>query len=154
MQSINDNNARMSNLFKRLWSERNPRPCRRMSEANESNNCADLTSRTKRKPKINYVLLKESNLRKELEKDGISTQGDKAQMIRRHQEWITLWNANVDSSKAKSIESLRQELREWERIQSRASPKNAVSESWGVDNRQEYEELVGKARAGNKRKRG
>jgi E3 ubiquitin-protein ligase RAD18 len=68
---------------------------------------------------LNYAMLTESALKKKLRELGIPTTGSKALLIRRHQEWLNIFNSNCDASDAlrKSKRELLRELDEWERTQ-------------------------------------
>lgn len=60
-------------------------------------------------------MLKDQALRKKLSELGLSTAGARPLLERRHQEWITLWNANCDSARPKKRAELMQDLDVWER---------------------------------------
>jgi E3 ubiquitin-protein ligase RAD18 len=68
---------------------------------------------------LTYALLKESALKKKLQELGIPTSGKRELLIRRHTEWLHLWNSNCDASeyKRKTKRELLKELETWERIQ-------------------------------------
>ncbi|OAF57651.1 E3 ubiquitin-protein ligase rad18 [Pseudogymnoascus destructans] len=68
-------------------------------------------------PTLNYSLLSDTNLRKKLKDLGISSIGNRPPLERRHREWVTLWNANCDSSKPRSKAELLRDLETWERTQ-------------------------------------
>lgn len=70
-----------------------------------------------RLPALNYSMLKEQTLRKKLAEFGISNQGSRALLERRHREWITMWNANCDAANPKKRSELLQDLLVWERTQ-------------------------------------
>lgn len=70
-----------------------------------------------RLPAVNYSMLKEQALRKKLSEAGISSQGPRNLLERRHKEWITLWNANCDSAQPKKRSQLLQDLDVWEKTQ-------------------------------------
>ena len=72
-----------------------------------------------RLPGINYALLTEAKLRKKLQELGINASGKKDLMIRRHTEWLHLWNSNCDASddRRKTKSELKRELDTWERTQ-------------------------------------
>ncbi|XP_048403614.1 E3 ubiquitin-protein ligase RAD18 isoform X3 [Stegostoma tigrinum] len=48
-------------------------------------------------PKLVYNLLSERDLRKKLKECGLSTQGNKAQMVKRHQTYVQIYNSQCDS---------------------------------------------------------
>ncbi|KJZ79429.1 hypothetical protein HIM_00898 [Hirsutella minnesotensis 3608] len=70
-----------------------------------------------RLPALNYSMLKEQALRKKLSEIGISNQGPRSLLERRHREWLTLWNANCDAAQPKKRSQLLHDLEVWERTQ-------------------------------------
>lgn len=114
-----------------------------------------------RLPKINYSLLKEIALKKKLGELGIPNWGAKALLIRRHTEWVNLWNANCDSSQPRSRRDLLRELDMWERAQGGHAPThgghsnsgNAVmrkdfnAAEWAANHNSDFRELISSARA-------
>lgn len=64
-------------------------------------------------------MLNEKALRKKLSELGIPTWGTKQQLIKRHQEWLNIYNSNCDASDnaRKSKREMLRELEEWERTQ-------------------------------------
>lgn len=70
-----------------------------------------------RLPQLSYSLFKDSALRKKLQDLGISAQGSRPLLERRHTEWVTLWNANCDASRPRKKIDLLHELDVWERTQ-------------------------------------
>jgi E3 ubiquitin-protein ligase RAD18 len=66
---------------------------------------------------LNYSLLKEGPMRKKMDELGLPGFGSKQLMVRRHTEWVNLWNANCDSSNPRSKRELLQDLDTWERTQ-------------------------------------
>ncbi|KAH7115999.1 hypothetical protein B0J11DRAFT_495293 [Dendryphion nanum] len=72
-----------------------------------------------RLPGLNYALFKEQPLARKLKEIGIPHNGRKDLLVRRHIEWVNLWNANCDSSESnrKSKRELLKELDIWERTQ-------------------------------------
>lgn len=73
------------------------------------------TKPPERLPALAYSMLKDQALRKKLSELGLSTAGARPLLERRHQEWITLWNANCDSARPKKRAELMQDLDVWER---------------------------------------
>ncbi|KAL0471358.1 uvs-2 protein [Neurospora intermedia] len=68
-----------------------------------------------RLPALAYSMLRDTALRKKLSELGLSTHGSRQLLEKRHKEWITLWNANCDSSRPKKRSELLRNLDEWER---------------------------------------
>ncbi|KAK1093233.1 E3 ubiquitin-protein ligase rad18 [Friedmanniomyces endolithicus] len=76
---------------------------------------------------LNYSLLKELPMRKKLEEIGIPGWGSKQLMIKRHTEWVNLWNADCDSDHPRSKRELLQDLETWERTQGGRAPKETAA---------------------------
>ncbi|KAF2009919.1 DNA repair protein rad18 [Aaosphaeria arxii CBS 175.79] len=72
-----------------------------------------------RLPGLNYAMMNEKNLKKKFQELGIPTWGNKTLLIKRHTEWLHLWNSNCDASenRRKSKRDLLKELDTWERTQ-------------------------------------
>ncbi|XP_029457302.1 E3 ubiquitin-protein ligase RAD18 isoform X3 [Rhinatrema bivittatum] len=66
----------------------------------------------KRKPmaKVVYNLLSDRDLRKKLKDIGLSAQGPKQQLIKRHQEFVHMYNAQCDSLNPKSAAEIVKEI--------------------------------------------
>lgn len=77
-----------------------------------------------RLPQLNYSLFKDTALRKKLQELGISAQGSRPLLERRHTEWVTLWNANCDASRPRKKIDLLHELDVWERTQGARVPSS------------------------------
>lgn len=52
--------------------------------------------------KVVYNLLSDRDLRKKLKEHGLSTSGTRQQLIKRHQEFVHMYNAQCDSLHPKS----------------------------------------------------
>ncbi|KAM6126411.1 E3 ubiquitin-protein ligase RAD18 [Phoenicopterus ruber ruber] len=76
------------------------------------------SSAYKRKPmsKVVYNLLSERDLKKKLKEHGLSTHGTRQQLIRRHQEFVHMYNAQCDSLNPKSVAEVVKELEKNEKI--------------------------------------
>ncbi|EMP34393.1 E3 ubiquitin-protein ligase RAD18 [Chelonia mydas] len=74
----------------------------------KSKNC----SGHKRKclPKVVYNLLSDRDLKKKLKEHGLSSQGTRQQLIKRHQEFVHMHNAQCDSLNPKSVAEIVKEL--------------------------------------------
>ncbi|XP_007425546.1 E3 ubiquitin-protein ligase RAD18 isoform X1 [Python bivittatus] len=68
-------------------------------------------------PKVVYNLLSDRDLRKRLKEHGLSTQGTKQQLIKRHQEFVHMYNSQCDSLNPKSVAEIVKELENIEKIQ-------------------------------------
>ncbi|KAF2458997.1 hypothetical protein BDY21DRAFT_378109 [Lineolata rhizophorae] len=68
---------------------------------------------------LQYNLLSETQLRKKMRELGIPVHGTKQTLVRRHTEWVNLWNANCDADAARrrSKRELLNDLRTWEGCQ-------------------------------------
>uniref|UniRef100_A0A8B9GCY2 RING-type E3 ubiquitin transferase n=1 Tax=Amazona collaria TaxID=241587 RepID=A0A8B9GCY2_9PSIT len=72
----------------------------------------------KRKPmsKVVYNLLSDRDLKKKLKEHGLSTRGTRQQLIKRHQEFVHMYNAQCDSLNPKSVAEVVKELENNEKI--------------------------------------
>ncbi|KAF9417996.1 E3 ubiquitin-protein ligase rad18 [Podila epigama] len=80
-----------------------------------SNTSASPIPEQKRLPKLTYSVLTDKQLRKKLQEIGIPSHGDKHLMQKRHAEYLTLYNANCDSTRPQSNAQLLKTLDNWER---------------------------------------
>ncbi|KAG8185892.1 hypothetical protein JTE90_028893 [Oedothorax gibbosus] len=71
-------------------------------------------SERKTLPKLVYHLLSDKEIRKKLKEHGLSTSGDRQTLIRRHKNFLTLYNANCDSLTPKPVSELILELEKQE----------------------------------------
>ncbi|KFV95845.1 E3 ubiquitin-protein ligase RAD18, partial [Eurypyga helias] len=76
------------------------------------------SSAHKRKPlsKVVYNLLSDRDLKKKLKEHGLSTRGTRHQLIKRHQEFVHMYNAQCDSLNPKSVADVVKELEKNEKI--------------------------------------
>ncbi|XP_042655598.1 E3 ubiquitin-protein ligase RAD18 isoform X3 [Tyto alba] len=76
------------------------------------------SSALKRKPmsKVVYNLLSDRDLKKKLKEHGLSTRGTRQQLIKKHQEFVHMYNAQCDSLNPKSVAEVVQELEKNEKI--------------------------------------
>ncbi|KAJ7417316.1 E3 ubiquitin-protein ligase RAD18 [Willisornis vidua] len=76
------------------------------------------SSAQKRKPmsKVVYNLLSDRDLKKKLKEHGLSTLGTRQQLIKRHQEFVHMYNAQCDSLNPKSVTEIVKELEKNEKI--------------------------------------
>ncbi|GAW23442.1 hypothetical protein ANO14919_130010 [Xylariales sp. No.14919] len=83
-----------------------------------------------RLPALNYSMLKEAQLRRELADLSLSTSGNRGALERRHREWVMIWNANCDSQRPRRRAELLHDLDVWERtLGSRAPAAGAAARS-------------------------
>ncbi|NWS49976.1 RAD18 ligase, partial [Probosciger aterrimus] len=76
------------------------------------------SSAHKRKPmsKVVYNLLSDRDLKKKLKEHGLSTRGTRQQLIKRHQEFVHMYNAQCDSLNPKSVAEVVKELENNEKV--------------------------------------
>ncbi|SAM09336.1 hypothetical protein [Absidia glauca] len=91
------------------------------------------TINTGKKPvKIVYDMYKDKDLRRMLKEYDLPDHGDKAQLIWRYKEYVTMYNANMDSSDPVDISQLIRQLQTTEKLYStrnlhkRSAPDTAV----------------------------
>jgi E3 ubiquitin-protein ligase RAD18 len=77
-------------------------------------------------------MLKDTALRKKMAELGLSTSGSRLMLERRHQEWVTLWNANCDSAKPKKRSELLHDLEIWERTVGSRAPTTSRAVNTGA----------------------
>jgi E3 ubiquitin-protein ligase RAD18 len=109
-----------------------------------------------RLPTLAYSMLTDQALRKKLKELGISNQGPKLLMQKRHTEWVNLWNANCDSRNPRSKRDLLNELEIWDRTQGRQIANNVGpngvmakdfdSDAYVKNNKNDFDDLIRKAR--------
>ena len=112
-----------------------------------------------RVPAINYSMLKDQALRRKLAELGISSQGPRAMLERRHKEWITLWNANCDAAQPKKRSQILHDLEIWEKAQGFRTASNAKGlqpvpvkdknfdgAAWAVKHDASFKDLIASAR--------
>ncbi|KAF9766587.1 hypothetical protein IL306_000995 [Fusarium sp. DS 682] len=80
-----------------------------------------------RLPAINYSMFKDQALRKKMSDLGISNQGPRTLLERRHKEWITIWNSNCDAAHPRKRHELLHDLDVWERTQGGRAPTTGRS---------------------------
>ncbi|NXQ14793.1 RAD18 ligase, partial [Peucedramus taeniatus] len=66
--------------------------------------------------KVVYNLLSDRDLKKKLKEHGLSTSGTRQQLIKRHQEFVHMYNAQCDSLNPKSVAEVVKELERNEKI--------------------------------------
>ncbi|XP_069592308.1 E3 ubiquitin-protein ligase RAD18 isoform X2 [Ranitomeya imitator] len=97
------------------------------------------SSLQKRKPmaKVVYNLLSERDLKKRLKEVGLSTQGSKQQMVRRHQEFLHMYNAQCDSLNPKSAAEIVSEIEKNEKVRSALGAKQENGMTFTKDQSEE-----------------
>lgn len=102
-------------------------------------------------PKIAFGLMKEPALRNKLHELGLPSHGTKKNLQDRYNEWLTLWNANVDSSRPRSKRELLMELHSWEAANSipaveRTKVPGWSDQKWGNDHKDHFRDLIENAK--------
>ncbi|KAJ4351542.1 E3 ubiquitin-protein ligase rad18 [Didymosphaeria variabile] len=105
---------------------------------------------------LHYPMLNDKALRKKLQELGIPSWGTKPQMIKRHQEWLNIYNSNCDASDAarKPKRELLKELEEWERTQggranhkeSHIMQKDFDGQNHATAHKGQFDDLIANAR--------
>ncbi|KAI0444306.1 DNA repair protein rad18 [Xylaria telfairii] len=85
-----------------------------------------------RLPALNYSMLREAQLRKELLDQGLSSSGNRGMLERRHREWVMIWNANCDSQRPRRRAELVQDLDVWERTLGSRAPTGSRAANTGA----------------------
>ncbi|KAF9881612.1 DNA repair protein rad18 [Colletotrichum karsti] len=116
------------------------------------------TPAPERLPAIAYSMLKDVALRKRMSDLGLSTNGTRQQLEKRHKEWVTLWNANCDSARPKRRAELLHDLDVWERTQGAKAPMFAArpgaavkdkefdGAAWAAKHDTSFKDLIANAR--------
>jgi E3 ubiquitin-protein ligase RAD18 len=108
-------------------------------------------------PHVNFSVLKDQALRKKLQDHGLNAGGTRQMLEKRYMEWMTLWNANCDSTKPKSKIQLQRELDVWERTQGpkiwggrpdgvQIKDKDFDGNAWATKHDDSFRDLIAKAR--------
>ena len=115
-----------------------------------------------RLPGLHYPMLNEKALRKKLQELGIPNLGSKPVMIKRHQEWLNLYNSNCDASDdvRKTKRELLRELDAWERTQgasvntkeSHIMRKDFDGQGYATEHKNQFDDLIANAKARAKAK--
>lgn len=117
-----------------------------------------------RLPSLTYGILKDRQLQSRIASLGIPATGSRDLLIRRHKEWLNLWNANCDSSHPKSKQELLRQLASWEKTlgggahngtgfkSAKDSGKQIMDkdfngQAWATNNRDSFDDLISRARA-------
>ncbi|XP_003785517.1 E3 ubiquitin-protein ligase RAD18 [Otolemur garnettii] len=120
-------------------------------------------------PKTVYNLLSDRDLKKKLKQHGLSIQGNKQQLIKRHQEFVHMYNAQCDALHPKSAAEIVQEIENMEKTRMRleASKLNEsvmiftkdqtekeideIHRKYRKKHRNEFQHLVDQAKKGYKK---
>ncbi|SCB65932.1 unnamed protein product [Fusarium graminearum] len=113
-----------------------------------------------RLPTINYSMYKETALRKKMADLGISNQGPRALLERRHKEWMTIWNSNCDAAQPRTRHDLLRDLNVWENTLGARAPttgravqnaaiikdKDFDGAAWAAKHDTSFKDLIANAR--------
>lgn len=113
-----------------------------------------------RLPSLSYSIMNENALRKKIATLGIPNWGAKPLLVRRHTEWVNLWNANCDSSKPRTKRELLHDLDIWEKTQGGNAPsaqgssgnasaimaKDFDGSAWSASHGHDFQRLIAQAR--------
>lgn len=110
-------------------------------------------------PKLVYNLLSDRDLKKKLKECGLSTQGSKAQLVKRHQEFIQMYNSQCDSLNPRSAKDIIKEIEKNEKTRVQLEAKfgenamkftkdqteeqiDAVHKEYCAKHKQEFQQLI------------
>ncbi|XP_010617016.1 E3 ubiquitin-protein ligase RAD18 isoform X2 [Fukomys damarensis] len=101
------------------------------------------SSAQKRKqlPKTVYNLLSDRDLKKKLKQHGLSIQGNKQQLIKRHQEFVHMYNAQCDALHPKSAAEIVEEIENMEKTRMRLEASK-LNESAMIFTKDQTEEEI------------
>ena len=119
------------------------------------------TKQPDRLPALAYSMLKDTAFRKKMIELGLSTSGSRQMLEKRHQEWMTLWNANCDSARPKKRSELLHDLEVWERTMGSRAPvmsraanmgaqikdKDFDGSAWATKHDTSFKDLIARARS-------
>ena len=106
-------------------------------------------------------MLKDTALRKKMSELGLSATGTRPLLEKRHQEWVTIWNANCDSARPKKRSELMHDLEVWERTMGSRAPtmsraanmgaqikdKDFDGAAWATKHGTSFKDLIAQARS-------
>ncbi|XP_023561391.1 E3 ubiquitin-protein ligase RAD18 isoform X3 [Octodon degus] len=95
----------------------------------------------KQLPKTVYNLLSDRDLKKKLKQHGLSIQGNKQQLIKRHQEFVHMYNAQCDALHPKSAAEIVEEIENMEKTRMRLEASK-LNESAMVFTKDQTEEEI------------
>ncbi|XP_026069196.1 E3 ubiquitin-protein ligase RAD18-like isoform X1 [Carassius auratus] len=103
--------------------------------------------RRKAMPKLLYTLISVPKLKKMLKECHLSAQGSREQLVRRHQEFTQIYNAQCDALKPKSAGEIAKEVEDNERLKNQlANKRKPLIVTTKNQNAEEIEELHSKYR--------
>ena len=141
-------------------------PRYKLPQPHHSNSVKSQQQRTaspaKHLPHLNYSLLKDGPLKKKLQELNIPTWGNRQLLIRRHTQWVDIYNANSDSPRPKPERQLLKDLDVWERTQGghatgqgQTGPVGVMRKDfdgieWTGKHKDQFSDLIAQARAKRK----
>lgn len=113
----------------------------------------------KKLPKLDFSSFSTAKVKEKLSSVNISTAGSRQQMEARYNEYLNLYNANLDRLRPESEKSLRLKLSRWEHFNNIENgrnifrelnktdiPDNFSSQDWKASHSSQFGELIKKAR--------
>ncbi|NXM82099.1 RAD18 ligase, partial [Oenanthe oenanthe] len=100
-----------------------------LSREEKKDSLRSSAQRRKLMSKVVYNLLSDRDLRKKLKEHGLSTSGTRQQLIKRHQEFVHMYNAQCDSLSPKSVAEVVKELEKNEKIRVQLECNNKSGEN-------------------------
>ncbi|KAH8833916.1 hypothetical protein DL96DRAFT_1578830 [Flagelloscypha sp. PMI_526] len=103
-------------------------------------------------PKVAYDTLKDKQLKERLSEHDLSIVGDRKTLVERHQQWVMLYNSNLDraSHHRCSVADLRKQLTKWEKEKNLANTKKRPVvddiEAHKKKHRSHFDDLIASAR--------
>ncbi|XP_044307907.1 E3 ubiquitin-protein ligase RAD18 isoform X3 [Varanus komodoensis] len=92
-------------------------------------------------PKVVYNLLSDRDLRRRLKEYGLSTQGTRQQLIKRHKEFVHMYNSQCDSLNPKSVVEIVKELENIEKTQAQLESSKPKEDSMTFTKHQTENEI-------------
>ncbi|KAK9235827.1 hypothetical protein V1525DRAFT_408805 [Lipomyces kononenkoae] len=102
-----------------------------------------------RLPKLQYDLFNDTKLRSKLAELGLPTNGSRTQLQQRHSEWVSLWNANIDSNNPKTKRELLRDLNDWESNVARYAVQKVSADdlaAWSKTHSNDFDALIARAK--------
>ncbi|XP_063081260.1 E3 ubiquitin-protein ligase RAD18 isoform X3 [Cavia porcellus] len=110
-----------------------------LSREEKKDSLRSSAQKRKQLPKTVYNLLSDRDLKKKLKEHGLSTHGNKQQLIKRHQEFVHMYNAQCDALHPKSAAEIVEEIENMEKTRMRleASKLNESAMAFTKDQTEE-----------------
>jgi len=133
----------------KTWSKIMARPNNTQQKGKNKKKISDNDEEDYPLPKASYGTLKDKQLKDMLREYGLPVTGDRSLWEQRHQQWVVLYNANLDRSpnNRKTTVHLKKDLKRWE--EERPKKKKAVVSDvlgYQITHKTEFSRLVDAAR--------